>query len=71
MTELSDDKPMWGVGEVLSLAFPAAAGMLGGTVMQFVDALMIAKLIGPEALSAQFVSAIMSFVPTSLAMGKV
>jgi len=69
MTELRDDKPMWGVGEVLSLAFPAAAGMLGSTVMQFVDRLMVSKLVGPEAFSAQFVSAITAFVPTSLAMG--
>ena len=60
---------MWGVGEVLSLAFPAAAGMLGSVIMQFVDALMIGRLIGPEALSAHFVSAIMAFVPTSLVMG--
>ena len=69
MTELRDDKPMWGVGEVLSLAFPAAAGMLGSTIMQFVDRLMVSKLVGPEAFSAQFVSAITAFVPTSLVMG--
>ena len=65
MTELRDDKPMWGVGEVLSLAFPAAAGMLGSTIMQFVDKLMVSKLVGPEAFRAQFVSAITAFVPTS------
>jgi len=60
---------MWGVGEVLGMALPVAAGMIGTTVMQFVDGLMVARLAGPEALGAQFVSAILSFLPASLVMG--
>jgi len=63
------DKPMWGVGEVLVLALPVAAGMIGTTIMQFVDGLMVARLTGHESLSAQFVSAILSFLPASVALG--
>jgi len=69
MDELRDDKPLWGIGEVLNLAFPAAAGMISGTIMQFIDGWMVSRLIGHQAFSAQFVSAILSFVPTSLGMG--
>lgn len=69
MDELRDDKPLWGVGEVLKLALPTAAGMVNATIMQFVDGLMVSRLIGPQALGAQFVGGIISFVPVSLAMG--
>jgi MATE family multidrug resistance protein len=69
MTELHDNKRFRGVGEVLMLAFPAAMGMLSGTVLQFIDALMIARLVGRQALSAQFVSAVLAFVPITLGMG--
>ena len=65
MDDLRDDKPLWGIGEVLNLAFPAAAGMISGTIMQFIDGWMVSRLIGHQAFSAQFVSAILSFVPTS------
>ncbi|MHC4717553.1 MAG: MATE family efflux transporter [Planctomycetota bacterium] len=69
MAQLTDDKPMWGVGEVLGMALPVAAGMVGNTVMQFIDGLMVANLVGYDALSAHFVSAILSFLPAAVAMG--
>ncbi|KPK82988.1 MAG: hypothetical protein AMJ81_08610 [Phycisphaerae bacterium SM23_33] len=69
MTARDDDRRFWGVGEVLRLALPAAAGMINSTIMQFVDGWMVANLIGHHALSAQFVSAILSFVPASLVTG--
>ena len=69
MTQLTDDKRMWGVGEVLAMALPVAAGMIGSTIMQFVDGLMVSRLAGHQSLSAQFVSAILSFLPASVVMG--
>ena len=69
MTDLGDDRRFWGIGEVLRLSWPASLTMLNGTIMQFVDGLMVSRLIGRQALSAQFVAGILSFVPISLAMG--
>jgi len=66
--EIERDKPMWGLGELLQLAWPAGLSMLNGTIMMFVDGMMVASL-GPQALGAQFVAGIMTFVPTSLGMG--
>jgi MATE family multidrug resistance protein len=64
----SENKPLWGLGEVLRLSWPASLSMLSGTLMMFVDGLMVART-GPEALGAQFVGGILSFVPTSLMLG--
>ncbi len=69
MMNLHDDKPFRGMGEVLRLSWPASLTMLNSTLMQFVDGLMVARMIGPRALSAQFVAAIVAFVPISLGMG--
>lgn len=66
--EIEHDKPLWGLGELLQLAWPAGLSMLNGTIMMFVDGMMVAS-IGPHALGAQFVAGIMTFVPTSLGMG--
>lgn len=68
MTIEEHDKPLWGLGEVLELAWPAGVSMLNGTIMMFVDGMMVARL-GPHALSAQFVGGIMAFVLTSLCLG--
>ncbi len=62
------DKPLWGLGELLQLAWPAGLSMLNGTIMMFVDGMMVARL-GPHALSGQFVGGLMTFVPTSLCLG--
>ncbi len=69
MTELHNDKPTLGVGEVLRMAVPAAAGMISATIMQFIDGVMVSKMVGPQALGAQFTSGILSFVPATLVMG--
>lgn len=68
MTDLRDDKPMWGLGEVLNLAWPAALTMLNATVMRFVDGLMVGQ-VGPDALSAQLYGGMGAFVPESFAVG--
>jgi len=59
----------WGMGEVLTLAAPAALSMVNVTIMQFVDGVMVARLIGTTAFGATFIAGILSFVPLSLAMG--
>jgi MATE family multidrug resistance protein len=64
-----DAKRLLGVGEVLRLAIPTAMGMMNATILQFIDGWMVANLLGPEALSAQFVGGIAAFAPTSFAMG--
>jgi MATE family multidrug resistance protein len=68
MTDLRDDKPLWGLGEVLRLAWPAGISMLGGTVMRFVDGLMVSRL-GPSLFSAQLVGGMTSFVFESFILG--
>lgn len=67
---IEQDKPLWGIGEVLRLSWPAGLSMLNGTIMMFVDGMMVART-GPAALGAQFVGGIMSFVPCSFALGMV
>ena len=71
LEEPRDPKRFWGVGEVLKLALPTSLGMVNVTLMQFVDGLMVAHIQpnGAEALSAQFVGGMFSFVSTALAMG--
>jgi MATE family multidrug resistance protein len=64
----SDPCRWWGLGEVLRLSWPAGLSMLNGTVMMFVDGMMVAR-VGPEALAAQFVGGICSFVPVAFALG--
>lgn len=68
MESLDTNKPSWGVGEVLKLSFPASMSMLSGTIMLFVDGIMVAGH-NPTALAAQGIGGIMSFVPISLALG--
>jgi len=68
MTDLRDDKPLWGLGEVLRISLPASLSMLNSTLMQFVDGLMVSR-VGAPSLAAQFVGGIMAFVPTSFALG--
>jgi len=68
MTDLRDDKPLWGLGEVLRMSWPASLSMLNGTLLQFVDGLMVSSR-GPSALTAQFIGALSAFVPISLALG--
>jgi MATE family multidrug resistance protein len=68
LTDLRDDKPLWGLGEVLRLSWPASLSMLNNTIMQFVDGLMVSR-VGAPSLAAQLVGGIMAFVPTSFALG--
>lgn len=57
------------MGEVLKLAAPAALSMVNMTIMQFVDGVMVSRLISPTALSATLVAGVLSFIPLSLATG--
>lgn len=55
--------------EMLRIATPAVVGMLSFSLMQFVDRLLCARLIGPEALAAAGNGGIASWVPASVMMG--
>jgi len=61
-----------GLVEVLRQTWPASLTMLGRTLTQFVDGLMVAHTgaaTGPLALTAQSVAGTMSFVPEAFAIG--
>jgi len=68
MNQRIDEKPQWGMAEVLSLSWPASLTMLNSTLLKFVDGLMVA-FVGPAAFSAQFLGGMFSFIPESLALG--
>lgn len=68
MDELKDDKPLWGIGEVLWIAAPASVSMLARTLMRFVDGYMVSKL-NPEPFAAQLAAGMSSFVFESFIMG--
>jgi MATE family multidrug resistance protein len=55
--------------EMIRIATPAVVGMLSFSMMQFVDRLLCARLIGPEALAAAGNGGIASWVPASVMMG--
>lgn len=63
-----DPKRLWGLGELLALAWPASLSMLSHTVMMFFDGIMVAST-GPDPLGAQFVGGISSFVPAAFMLG--
>jgi len=69
--QLGDPRRLLGIGEVFKLALPTSLSMLNVVFMQFVDGLMVARIRpgGAEALGAQFVGGMFSFVPATLAMG--
>jgi len=68
LTELGADKSTSGLSEVLSRSWPASASMLGRTLTQFVDGVMVARL-GPATISAQGVGGLVAFVPESFSIG--
>jgi MATE family multidrug resistance protein len=68
MAQRIDDKPRWGLAEVLSLSWPASLTMLNSTLLKFVDGLMVA-FVGPAAFSAQFLGGMFAFIPESFALG--
>ncbi len=68
MTDLRDTKRLWGMGEVLAMSIPASLGMLTPTLVRFIDAWMV-SYTGPEALDAQMLGGMASFVPESFATG--
>lgn len=55
--------------EMVRIAAPAVVGMLSFSLMQFVDRLLCARLLGPEALTAAGNGGIASWVPASVMMG--
>jgi multidrug resistance protein, MATE family len=63
--------PLW---EMIRLAIPSVATMTSFTVMQFIDALMVARITTNDAeramnIAAQGNGGVMSFVPLSIIMG--
>ncbi len=66
--DLRDDKRFWGIGEVLSVSWPASLSMLNATLMRFVEGLMI-SYIGPQPFAAQMIGSMAAFVPESFATG--
>jgi len=63
------DPARWlGMGEVVRLAVPTVLNTVSVTVMQFVDGWMVSH-VSKEALSAQFIGAVSSFVPISFFSG--
>ncbi len=65
---LHPSKPPWGFAEVLRLSWPAILTMLNGTVMRFIDGLMLSSLSHLH-LSGQFMGGMTAFVFESFAMG--
>jgi len=63
-----DPAPWWGMGEVIRLAVPSVLNMVSLTVMQFVDARMVAEL-GKGVLGAQFIGGMSAFVSATFFMG--
>jgi MATE family multidrug resistance protein len=55
--------------EMMTIALPAVVSMLSFSMMQFVDRLLVARLIGPEALAAAGNGGIASWVPAAVMMG--
>ncbi len=68
MTLQQNDKPLWGLGEVLRLAWPASLSMLNVGIMRFVDGWMVSR-VGPEPLSAQLAGGMTAFVYESFVLG--
>ena len=68
MCDRDDMKFTSSLAQVLKLSLPASLGMLGRTVTQFIDGVMVARL-GPAVLSAQFVGGMTAFVPESFSIG--
>ena len=62
------DNHKWGLVEVLRMSLPVSLTMLGRTVTQFVDGLMVSRL-GAATLSAQCVGGITAFVPEAFTIG--
>ncbi len=63
-----DPHRWWGLGEVVRLAVPSTLNALSLTLMQFVDGYMVSRL-GPEAMGAQVVGGMTSFVAACFFMG--
>jgi len=61
-------KTTWGLGEVLRMSAPTSMSMLGRTITQFVDGVMVAHL-GPAIFSAQAIGGLVAFVPESFSIG--
>ena len=68
MSNVQDDKPLLGIGEVLRLSWPASLSMLNSTVMRFLDGLLV-SFLGTVPFTAQMIGGLASFVPESFATG--
>ncbi len=61
-------KPKSELIEVFRMSWPVSVSMLGATILQFIDGLMVSRT-GPTALAAQFMGGMVSFIPAAFAMG--
>jgi MATE family multidrug resistance protein len=68
MSDVRDDKPLMGIGEVVRLSWPSGLSMLNSTLMRFLDGLLV-SFLGTVPFSAQLVAGLASFVPESFATG--
>ncbi len=68
LTPSYGEKPFWGIGELLSLSWPASLTMLNATLIRFVDGLMVSR-VGHEPFSAQLVAGMWAFVIESFMVG--
>ena len=68
MCDRDDMKFTSSLAQVLRLSLPASLGMLGRTITQFIDGVMVARL-GPAVLSGQLAGGMTAFVPESFSIG--
>jgi len=66
--EALEESPSGALAHVLRMSWPASLTMLNGTLMKFVDGLMV-SWVGPVPFAAQYAGGIASFVPESFFMG--
>ena len=65
--KLAENRKFWGLGEVIMFAWPAIISMLNGTIMMFVDGMMVSQF--DSALAGQFAGGMIIFVLQSFGLG--
>jgi len=68
LTSPHGERPFWGLGELLSLSWPASLTMLNATLIRFVDGLMVSR-VGHEPFAAQMVAGMWAFVIEGFMVG--
>ena len=65
--KLAENRKLWGLAEVIAFAWPAIISMLNGTIMMFVDGMMVSQF--DSALAGQFTGGMIIFVLQSFGLG--